>query len=174
MPENKLDFFKDRKLCTVILPVSPSVPPLPPPVTLPVDIAALNVNMPPAIPSASVTTTRDREAPLLRRIRELEDELRGVRAENEKQVRVAWHHDCPLIPSSLISCGLQKAMIVKFRERWEKLKESAKRKKQAKAAAEATSVVGDRIEEEPEAEAEAEKNDSSSRAQSTSDSLIGA
>ena len=63
----------------------------------------------------------------------------------------------------------QKAMIVKFRERWEKLKESAKRKKQAKAAAEATNVVADRIDEEPEAEAEAEKNDSKTHA---SDSLI--
>lgn len=50
-------------------------------------------------------------------------------------------------------------MIVKFRERWEKLKESAKKKKEAKAAAETTSVVNDRIEEDPEAEAEAERAD---------------
>ena len=50
-------------------------------------------------------------------------------------------------------------MIVRFRERWEKLKESAKRKKEAKAAAETTNVVGQRIEEEPEAEAEAERDD---------------
>lgn len=50
-------------------------------------------------------------------------------------------------------------MIVKFRERWEKLKESAKKKKEAKAATETTSVVHDRIEEDPEAEAEAEKAD---------------
>ena len=49
----------------------------------------------------------------------------------------------------------QKAMIVRFRERWEKLKESAKRKKEAKAAAESTNLVGERIEEEPEAEAAA-------------------
>ena len=48
---------------------------------------------------------------------------------------------------------VQKAMIVRFRERWEKLKESAKRKKEAKAAAETTNVVGQRIEEDPEAEA---------------------
>lgn len=61
-------------------------------------------------------------------------------------------------------------MIAKFRERWEKLKESAKRKKQAKAAAEATNVVGDRIEEDPEAEAEAERNESKLR--TASDSLI--
>lgn len=46
-------------------------------------------------------------------------------------------------------------MIMKFRERWEKLKESAKRKKEAKAAAEAaTSSVRERIVEEPEAEEE--------------------
>lgn len=49
----------------------------------------------------------------------------------------------------------QKMMITKFRERWEKLKESAKRKKEAKAAAEAhSSGVRDRIVEEPEAEEE--------------------
>ena len=50
----------------------------------------------------------------------------------------------------------QRAMIVKFRERWDKLKESARKKKQAKATAESTSVVNDRIEEDPEAEAELE------------------
>lgn len=48
----------------------------------------------------------------------------------------------------------QKIMIAKFRERWEKLKESAKRKKDAKAAAETSkSAVAERIDEEPEAEA---------------------
>lgn len=46
-------------------------------------------------------------------------------------------------------------MIAKFRERWEKLKESAKRKKEAKVVAEIVSVgVRDRIVEEPEAEEE--------------------
>ena len=54
---------------------------------------------------------------------------------------------------------VQKAMIVRFRERWEKLKESAKRKKEAKAAAETTNVVGQRIEEDHEAEAAAERDD---------------
>lgn len=47
-------------------------------------------------------------------------------------------------------------MITKFRERWEKLKESAKRKKDAKAAAAANTsrsgTVGERIDEEPEPE----------------------
>jgi len=43
-------------------------------------------------------------------------------------------------------------MIGKFRERWEKLKDSAKRKKEAKAVAEM--AVRERIVEEPEAEEE--------------------
>lgn len=46
-------------------------------------------------------------------------------------------------------------MIRKYRERWEKLKESAKRKKEAKAVAvAAASPVRERIVEEPEAEEE--------------------
>jgi len=47
-------------------------------------------------------------------------------------------------------------MIVKFRERWDKLKESAKRKKEAKALAEAATTGGarEKIVEEPEAEEE--------------------
>jgi hypothetical protein len=48
-------------------------------------------------------------------------------------------------------------MIAKFRERWDKLKESARRKREAKAAAEAHHApVHERIDEEPEAEAEQE------------------
>jgi hypothetical protein len=48
-------------------------------------------------------------------------------------------------------------MIAKFRERWDKLKESARRKREAKAAAETHSPsVHERIDEEPEAEAELE------------------
>ncbi|KAI5123276.1 hypothetical protein M0805_009298 [Coniferiporia weirii] len=83
---------------------------------------------------------RDREAQLLRRVRELEEEVRTVRIENDKQ----------------------KAMIVKFRERWERLKESAKRKKSAKAAGQSdTSSVRERIDEDPEAEAAAAAEDSS-------------
>jgi hypothetical protein len=46
-------------------------------------------------------------------------------------------------------------MIVRFRERRDKLKESAKRKKEAKAAAEAGMTgVREKIVEEPEAEEE--------------------
>jgi hypothetical protein len=43
-------------------------------------------------------------------------------------------------------------MIVKFRERWDKLKESAKKKKEAKAAAGTGTPVREKIVEEPEAE----------------------
>ncbi|KIK93504.1 hypothetical protein PAXRUDRAFT_828896 [Paxillus rubicundulus Ve08.2h10] len=99
-----------------------------------VDLTALNINIPtvPA-PMAALTAGRDREAQLLRRIRDLEEELRTVRTENDKQ----------------------KVMVARFRERWEKLKESAKRKKDAKAAAEAVKRgVRECIEEEPEAEQE--------------------
>lgn len=101
------------------------------------DLSALNLNAPPVPPMPGGLnlgpTGRDREAQLLRRVRELEEEARLLRAENEKQ----------------------KALIVKFRERWEKLKESAKRKKNAKAAAESeATAIRDRIEEEPEAEQE--------------------
>ncbi|CAL1704150.1 unnamed protein product [Somion occarium] len=106
----------------------------------PVDLATLTINTPPVPAAVAVLNPqpgRDREAQLLRRVRELEEELRMAKIDNEKQ----------------------KAMINKFRERWERLKETAKRKKQARAAAEATSVVNDRIEEDPEAEAQAEQDD---------------
>lgn len=79
-----------------------------------------------------------------------------MRVENEKQVR---HPRFSALRFPRTYGNEQKAMIVRFRERWEKLKESAKRKKEAKAAADATNVVGDRIDEDPEAEAEAERAD---------------
>ncbi len=133
----------------------PPIIPAPPP---PVDIAALNINVPPVLPPLVPTNaglTRDREAQLVRRVRELEEDVRTMRIENDKQV-------CSIYLSSLcsrIERVSQKAMIAKFRERWEKLKESAKKKKEAKVAAEATNVVNDRIDEDPEAEAEAERDD---------------
>ncbi|KIK03837.1 hypothetical protein K443DRAFT_676492 [Laccaria amethystina LaAM-08-1] len=93
------------------------------------DLSALNSI--PAVPIPGMNTGR--EAQYARRVKELEDELRAIRAENEKH----------------------KLMITKFRERWEKLKESAKRKKEAKVAAEvAMTGARDRIVEEPEAEEE--------------------
>jgi hypothetical protein len=97
-----------------------------------VDLSTLNINVPSVpTPMAALNAGRDREAQLSRRIRDLEEELRVARVENDKQ----------------------KVMIARFRERWEKLKESAKRKKDAKAAAEKAGVR-ERIEEEPEAEQE--------------------
>lgn len=45
-------------------------------------------------------------------------------------------------------------MIARFRERWEKLKESAKRKKDAKIAEGTKTGISERIEEEPDAERE--------------------
>jgi len=100
------------------------------------DFSSLNINVPPVpAPIAPLNPVRDREVPqLLRRIRELEEEARNMKAENEKQ----------------------KVMINKFRERWEKLKESAKRKKEVKAAAAAKATKSEGIDEEPEAELEEE------------------
>ncbi|ETW85503.1 hypothetical protein HETIRDRAFT_414518 [Heterobasidion irregulare TC 32-1] len=100
------------------------------------DIGSLNLGLvPPPPPMPPINPGRDRE--LMRRIKELEEELRTVRVESEKQ----------------------KAMIAKFRERWDKLKESAKRKREARAAAAGvqSAIVHERIDEEPEAEAEAEQ-----------------
>ncbi|KAJ4488180.1 hypothetical protein J3R30DRAFT_3654492 [Lentinula aciculospora] len=95
------------------------------------DFPSLNLNVPvSALPIPGIHTAR--EGQYMRKVKELEEELRSVRIENEKN----------------------KVMIVKFRERWEKLKESAKRKKESKAAAEA---VRERIVEEPEAEDELER-----------------
>ncbi|CAA7267636.1 unnamed protein product [Cyclocybe aegerita] len=93
------------------------------------DFNNLNINVP-ALPIPGMNTGR--EAQYMRRIKELEEELRLMRVENDKN----------------------KLMIAKFRERWEKLKDSAKRKKEAKAAAEAATGVRERIIEEPEAEEE--------------------
>ena len=75
-----------------------------------------------------------------------------MRVENEKQVSVLVRRNCSL---GLKASVMQKAMIAKFRERWDKLKESARRKREAKAAAEAHGgLVHERIDEDPEAEAE--------------------
>jgi len=92
-----------------------------------VDLSGLNINAQP-VPLPGINTSR--EGQYLRRIKELEEENRALRVENEKN----------------------KAMITKYKERWEKLKESAKRKKEAKTNA--TTSVKERIIEEPEAEEE--------------------
>ncbi len=52
------------------------------------DLASLNLNLvPPPPPVVPINTNRDREAQLSRRVKELEEELRTMRVENEKQVR---------------------------------------------------------------------------------------
>ncbi len=69
---------------------SPAIPgPLPTPTAPIPDIAALNINVPPPPPAGN--HGRDREAQLLRRIRELEDENRAIRVENEKQVSSTFY-----------------------------------------------------------------------------------
>ncbi|TFL06964.1 hypothetical protein BDV98DRAFT_556994 [Pterulicium gracile] len=84
-----------------------------------------------------------REAQYSKRIRELEEEVKGtnnelkaVKAENEKH----------------------KQIIANFKKKWDKLKESAKKKKEAKAQAEShNDAVHERIAEDPEAEQEQEE-----------------
>ncbi|KAJ7273494.1 hypothetical protein B0H12DRAFT_1089662 [Mycena haematopus] len=76
-----------------------------------------------------------REAQYARRVKELEDELRAVRLENDKQ----------------------KTMIVRYQEKWEKLKESAKRRKENRASVaegvkSSSPLVREQIPEEPEPE----------------------
>lgn len=54
----------------------------------PLDFSSLNINVP-AVPApiAPLNPVRDREVPqLLRRVRELEEEVRTVKSDNEKQV----------------------------------------------------------------------------------------
>ena len=117
------------------------------------DIGSLNLGLvPPPPPMPPMNPGRDRE--LMRRIKELEEELRTVRVESEKQVSLSIFFNLVRI----LICQ-QKAMIAKFRERWDKLKESAKRKREARAAAAGvqSAIVHERIDEEPEAEAEAEQ-----------------
>ncbi|TCD66453.1 hypothetical protein EIP91_001333 [Steccherinum ochraceum] len=121
----------------------------------PVDLTTLNITAPPVpspVPPLTPAMPRDREGQLVKKIRDLEDEIRAVRVENEKQ----------------------KAMIVKFRERWDKVKESHKRKKQAQAAAEAPPMANGRIQEEPEAEAQAEKEDMTRHTQAVADVVTAA
>jgi hypothetical protein len=54
-----------------------------------------------------------------------------------------------LVGDLKLTICLQKATIQRFRERWEKLKESAKRKRSARAA---ENSVKETIQEEPELE----------------------
>ena len=61
------------------------------------DLANLNLNLVPAPPPVvPINTNRDREVQLSRRVKELEEELRGMRVENEKQVSVLVQQNCSL------------------------------------------------------------------------------
>ncbi len=63
------------------------------------DLASLNLNLvPPPPPVVPINTNRDREAQLSRRVKELEEELRTMRVENEKQVR------CHVLASFIFLC----------------------------------------------------------------------
>ena len=77
------------------------------------------------------------------RIAALEEELRRVREENEKQVCVPRF--VPVTSVSQYSIRNQSAAMQKYKERWDKLKESAKRKKEAKASG--SSPVPDQLHE---------------------------
>lgn len=60
----------------------------------PADITSLTINTPPMaspVPAVNPSGGRDREAQLLKRIRDLEEEVRAVRIENEKQVCKLLH-----------------------------------------------------------------------------------
>jgi poly-gamma-glutamate capsule biosynthesis protein CapA/YwtB (metallophosphatase superfamily) len=53
------------------------------------DLASLNLNLvPPPPPVVPISTNRDKEAQLSRKVKELEEELRNMRVENEKQVGI--------------------------------------------------------------------------------------
>lgn len=62
------------------------------PGSTPVDLTTLTINAapipPPPVPGLAPGIPRDREAQLMKRIRDLEEEVRAVRVENEKQVRI--------------------------------------------------------------------------------------
>jgi hypothetical protein len=59
------------------------------------DLANLNLNLvPPPPPVVPISTNRDREVQLSRRVKELEEELRSMRVENEKQVSVSVRRNC--------------------------------------------------------------------------------
>ncbi|KZS98956.1 hypothetical protein SISNIDRAFT_480543 [Sistotremastrum niveocremeum HHB9708] len=91
------------------------------------DLSSLNINVP--SPTSGPPGKPNREAQLTNRVRELEEEVRVLKVESVSQ----------------------KAMIAKYREKWDKIKESARRKKLAKATAEQQAQAAqDRIQEEIE------------------------
>ncbi|KAH7340198.1 hypothetical protein B0J17DRAFT_650315 [Rhizoctonia solani] len=124
MPSRNQALIASPSLAAPISPVV-QVPPIAlapaPALVAPTPVPAVKL---PAIPAAPAVSTS--------RIAELEEEIRQLKAENEKQ----------------------KAQMAKYRERWEKLKESAKRKRAAKGQLETSGAANVTIPEEQEPEAE--------------------
>jgi hypothetical protein len=125
-------------------------PPVPMPAPIPVPIPGQDFAIPAPLADPAAT----------KKIKDLEDEIRALKAENEKQVRAL------VFVSSVNEADRwgQRTMIVRFREKWEKLKENSKKKKASRAAAEADARVGggvlrEKIEEEPEEEERAAAGD---------------
>jgi hypothetical protein len=56
------------------------------------DLSSLNLNLVPAAPPMVGISTNTREAQLSRRVKEVEEELRIMRIENEKQVSILFHN----------------------------------------------------------------------------------
>lgn len=57
------------------------------------DLSNLNLNLVPAPPPVvPINTNRDRETQLSRKVKDLEEEVRTLRVENEKQVSIPFHH----------------------------------------------------------------------------------
>ena len=61
----------------------------------PIDLSGLNINPPVLPPVVGLNPGRDREAQLMRRVRQLEEELRVEKEENEKQVRQLFFPNLP-------------------------------------------------------------------------------
>lgn len=89
--------------------LSSTVIPRPTPTT-PVDIASLNINVPVPSPApaavAAVNAGRERDPQLVRRVRELEEEVRHLRNENEKQVRPSIPRVDAAVRTEVDPCGM--------------------------------------------------------------------
>ncbi|CAE6459319.1 unnamed protein product [Rhizoctonia solani] len=124
MPSRNQALIASPSLAAPISPVvlaPPTAVAPAPALAAPTPVPAVKLPAVPAAPAVSAS-----------RIAELEEEIRQLKAENEKQ----------------------KAQMAKYRERWEKLKESAKRKRAAKGQLETSGAANVTIPEEQEPEGE--------------------
>lgn len=80
------------------------------------DLPSLNLNLVPAPPPVvPISTNRDREVQLSRRVKDLEEEVRTLRVENEKQVSAPFHNLFSFAERSMLrteshDCEIQGAM----------------------------------------------------------------